>query len=545
MAQVQLTKQENPTQLQSLNVVSNLLRTTISSVTYLRLLFNDDHFEEVAVAGQKFKTLKRNASKEANDLLDWLELGCFEALEKKYLKTLIFGIYADPKKPEELLESYTFRFSYPAEGGTSMQINSSGKNYSSNNSKNPSPIELVSKKDILRATTQMLRRLTVMTQSLKMLPENTNNATQPLQHAFFIIMLTYCKIFKLDYEPPCFSAGDGDKLFYFGRDAETITLGSLKTGFHSVDLCVETAANISCDKDDENIKDLIEGSEMDIVHCSPIRSSDISQDTVLLNSGQIVEATTFKSSSYSAQQSESTQELVNLLCEKEHRLNGAERLHSLGEISVDLMEGVEQEIIVLQEESKSIEKNVCCPCEVNNQVDHDMIHCSSCNTWGHLFCFGFKNSEDFRIPEKHNCYNCLNTLYAADKENNNQKKHSCFDLKKQSDISKYRRAIGYIWVEGFESIEKFCGTSLNATQKLFNNLVNDGFLALSKKIRTKGKEVYYVPKNKKTRELYEFYFSSKSNCFVNSANEKKMKQVKSSSTEKKKVSVVSTKLRLG
>ncbi|KAJ3223412.1 HORMA domain-containing protein 1 [Clydaea vesicula] len=316
-----------------------------------------------------------------------------------------------------------------------------------------------------------------------------------------------------NYEPPCFSAGDGDKLFYFGRDAETITLGSLKTGFHSVDLCVETAANISCDKDDENIKDL-----------------NISQDTVLLNSGQIVEATTFKSSSYSAQQSESTQELVNLLCEKEHRLN--------------VMEGVEQEIIVLQEESKSIEKNVCCPCEVNNQVDHDMIHCSSCNTWGHLFCFGFKNSEDFRIPEKHNCYNCLNTLYAADKENNNQKKHSCFDLKKQSDISKYRRAIGYIWVEGFESTEKFCGTSLNATQKLFNNLVNDGFLALSKKIRTKGK-VYYVPKNKKTRELYEFYFSSKSNCFVNSANEKKMKQVKSSSTEKKKVSVVSTKLRLG
>ena len=38
--------------------------------------------------------------------------GCFDAMERKYLKQLTLGIYTDPSEPDELIEAYTFRFSY-------------------------------------------------------------------------------------------------------------------------------------------------------------------------------------------------------------------------------------------------------------------------------------------------------------------------------------------------------------------------------------------------------------------------------------------------
>jgi hypothetical protein len=34
--------------------------------------------------------------------MDWLEKGVFDALEKKYLKTMILGIFIDPNDPEKL-----------------------------------------------------------------------------------------------------------------------------------------------------------------------------------------------------------------------------------------------------------------------------------------------------------------------------------------------------------------------------------------------------------------------------------------------------------
>ena len=35
--------------------------------------------------GLMLKSLKRNFSKEANNVIDWIELGCFDALEKQYV----------------------------------------------------------------------------------------------------------------------------------------------------------------------------------------------------------------------------------------------------------------------------------------------------------------------------------------------------------------------------------------------------------------------------------------------------------------------------
>jgi meiosis-specific protein len=44
--------------------------------------------------------------------LDWLELGVFDALERKHLKSVQFVIYLDEDKPDVIYECYTFNFAY-------------------------------------------------------------------------------------------------------------------------------------------------------------------------------------------------------------------------------------------------------------------------------------------------------------------------------------------------------------------------------------------------------------------------------------------------
>jgi HORMA domain len=65
-------------------------------------------------SGLSVMALKKESNPEVDQLVNWLEVGCFDALGKQYLKTLFLGIYVEPAKPHELIESYEFNFSYPS-----------------------------------------------------------------------------------------------------------------------------------------------------------------------------------------------------------------------------------------------------------------------------------------------------------------------------------------------------------------------------------------------------------------------------------------------
>lgn len=69
----------------------------------------------------RIKRLQRGSSRDADRLLDWLELGVFDALERKYLKSVQFIIYLDESHPEVIFECYTFSFAY-AEGEPALSI---------------------------------------------------------------------------------------------------------------------------------------------------------------------------------------------------------------------------------------------------------------------------------------------------------------------------------------------------------------------------------------------------------------------------------------
>ena len=72
---------------------------------------------------------------------------------------MVFGVFLDPAEPDKLVEGYTFGFSYPAEDQWCITLNESEKQ----------TFSLKTKKEIMRATTEMLRRLLVLTQTLEVI----------------------------------------------------------------------------------------------------------------------------------------------------------------------------------------------------------------------------------------------------------------------------------------------------------------------------------------------------------------------------------------
>jgi hypothetical protein len=72
-----------PTQLQSLNLIQNLLFTSIGSIAFMRNLFPDSCFQPKSFQGSKVKVLKKDANRNVDQLINWLEKGAFDALQKQ------------------------------------------------------------------------------------------------------------------------------------------------------------------------------------------------------------------------------------------------------------------------------------------------------------------------------------------------------------------------------------------------------------------------------------------------------------------------------
>lgn len=56
--------------------------------------------------------MKRSCCAEADAFLDWIERGCFDAMEKGYLKTIVLQIHSASKEENNVLETYSFEISY-------------------------------------------------------------------------------------------------------------------------------------------------------------------------------------------------------------------------------------------------------------------------------------------------------------------------------------------------------------------------------------------------------------------------------------------------
>lgn len=91
----------------------SLIKIVFYNICYVRGLFSKEFFSDMPFlpTGMQIKKLTP-MDDESQRLVDWLEKGVYDALKKKFLKTIIFSIY-DEKGP--LLEEYCLSFTYFSE----------------------------------------------------------------------------------------------------------------------------------------------------------------------------------------------------------------------------------------------------------------------------------------------------------------------------------------------------------------------------------------------------------------------------------------------
>ncbi|KAF8205628.1 HORMA domain-containing protein [Mycena galopus ATCC 62051] len=276
--QAQSTRTEAATtSAQSLSAVQTLLKASLGCITFLRDLLPSDNFTDSYfttsddsllsqssdssrsmgisrsdsrnVNGFKVMTMTRGYTDEADRILNYLEHGIFEALQKQYLRSFIFAIYLDEKDPNNIVEAYTFNFHYHTIPGTDtvIPVMSLGDDLDKMSIKDAAkdPVVQAAKKgkaptlkDVKKSVKTLLKTLIHSTTQMDVLPKRR----------FATFKLFYTDETPAEYEPQYFQAGDAqkDKWFFMTHDLDEVpdkwNVGQLETGHHSVNLSVASIA---------------------------------------------------------------------------------------------------------------------------------------------------------------------------------------------------------------------------------------------------------------------------------------------------------------
>ncbi|XP_059168488.1 HORMA domain-containing protein 1-like [Physella acuta] len=336
---------EQVTEQKSALFVKKLLAVAISNITYLRAIFPEHAFGDKCLEDLNLKILRDESScPGACQVIKWVK-GCFDALDKKYLKTLIIGIYVDPNNPETVIESYTFKFAYNNDGEVDIYRND--KKISS----------AYSAEETKKATIRLLRTLIILTNTLTSLPDNV----------MMTMKLFYYDVTPLDYEPPGFKASN-DHALHFIEETTNIAIGEVATPFHTVKMRVKT------------------GSKQFEVHENPIEEMDQEMAEVsICNSGLDNEANN---------QNEAV-EKEKIVSNKKEPISEPNPANHSSPLKPDKSP--------VRPETIEEEFSVRCPCGCNED-DGLMVMCANCNFWQHAVCFQIISEEN--APTDHICDLC-------------------------------------------------------------------------------------------------------------------------------------------
>ncbi|XP_038650078.1 HORMA domain-containing protein 1-like isoform X4 [Scyliorhinus canicula] len=168
------------TQHQSLVFIKRMMALGVSCITYLRGIFPEDAYRTRYLEGMCVKILREDSRfPGASKVVKWM-MGCFDALEKRFLRTIILGVHRDPEDPNSIIESYQFKFKYTADG-PKLDILSKNKQ--------------VSLQDTKKASILLIRKLFVLMQSLEILPNDVSLTMK---------LFYYDEVTPPEYQPPGF-----------------------------------------------------------------------------------------------------------------------------------------------------------------------------------------------------------------------------------------------------------------------------------------------------------------------------------------------------
>ncbi|GFP96409.1 horma domain-containing protein 1 [Phtheirospermum japonicum] len=203
MVVAQKVKESEITEQDSLLLTRNLLRIAIFNISYIRGLFPEKYFNDKSVPALDMKIKKlMPMDAESRRLIDWMEKGVYDALQKKYLKTLLFCICEAVDGP--MIEEYTFSFSYSSTDSeeVSMNINRSGikkgGKFTHNSTTEITPSQMRS------SACKMVRTLIQLMRTLEKMPEELIQFIPFFQRTVLMKLLYYDDVTPMDYEPPFF-----------------------------------------------------------------------------------------------------------------------------------------------------------------------------------------------------------------------------------------------------------------------------------------------------------------------------------------------------
>ena len=291
-------------------------------------------------------------------------MGAFDALEKNYLRELIFLVYLDPTKPEVIEEMYTFSFSYN-EGIITMGL---GKDSTKEKKK-------VKMEELKGETQALLRQISMVTQGLQNLPEE----------AYLAIQLTYHdEVTPADYEPEGFRPHHAKEV-PMPAGSYRVSLGKVNTGFHAMRLQMDSRQP---------------GGET-FVNDSYVAESQ-SQSQTESQSQQMSKETPVETGGG---------EFSQPLGLEEHQTQDMENppdTQQMSETAVSFSQpdspaSTVSLAVKVESTSSSPAAVVSCICQ-NSSLDPLMLVCSTCSTAQHATCYRILSEE--KMPARHTCWTC-------------------------------------------------------------------------------------------------------------------------------------------
>ncbi|KAK2845117.1 hypothetical protein Q5P01_011776 [Channa striata] len=215
--ETQLLPNQVLSEQQSLVVIKKLLAIAVSGITYLRGLFPEKAYGSKYVEDQKVMILREERTcPGAIQLVQWMQ-SCFEAIQKKYLRTVIMSIYTDLDNPQKVTEFYQFKIHYTAKGA---QMDFEGNN----------KLLTSSCGNTKKASILLLRKLYTLMQNLGPLPDTV---------CLNMKLAYYDDVTPQSYQPPGFQEADCDTM-EFEREPVKLTMGEVVTPFHTLKLDMAT-----------------------------------------------------------------------------------------------------------------------------------------------------------------------------------------------------------------------------------------------------------------------------------------------------------------
>ncbi|KAL2507602.1 DNA-binding HORMA family protein [Forsythia ovata] len=264
----QKVKESEITEQDSLLLTRNLLRIAIFNISYIRGLFPEKYFNDKSVPALEMKIKKlMPTDAESRRLVDWMEKGVYDALQKKYLRTLLFCICEAVDGP--IIEEYTFSFSYSNSDSqeVSMNINRNGTkeggtfNCNSNTEITPSQMR--------SSACKMVRTLIQLMRTLDKMPE---------ERTILMKLLYYDDVTPVDYEPPFFRGCTEEEAHNpWTRSPLKMQVGNVNSKHFVLALKVKSVLD-PCEDENDDQDDVSLGGD------SPRRDENSESDSEISNS---------------------------------------------------------------------------------------------------------------------------------------------------------------------------------------------------------------------------------------------------------------------